>query len=191
MSRKPQVLLLSLSIVAALAACKPGEKAAGDVAAPGEGAAPKLTLDESKLPRRQRFQAADLDTSKNACTDFDGYVNSKWLAANPIPGDRTSWGAFEMLDERSTAVQRQLAEQAAADANATGVEKIVGDFWATGMDEAKINAQGIKPIEVAPGRDRRADRRRVDRRLPAHSARQGRGHAVRLRPRGRLQGFRR
>ncbi|MGO4550362.1 M13 family metallopeptidase [Lysobacter sp. 2RAF19] len=140
-------MLLSLSIVAALAACKPAEKPAGNVAAPGEGAAPKLTLDESKLPGVNRFMATDLDTSKNACTDFNGYVNSKWLAANPIPGDRTSWGAFEMLDERSTAVQRQLAEQAAADANAKGVEKIVGDLWATGMDEAKIEAQGIKPLE--------------------------------------------
>ncbi len=147
MRRKPQVLLLSLSILAALAACKPGEKPAGNVAAPGEAAAPKLTLDESKLPGLNAFRTADLDTSKNACTDFNGYVNSKWLAANPIPGDRTSWGAFEMIDERSTAVQRQLAEQAAADKNAKGVEKIVGDLWATGMDEAKIEAQGIKPLE--------------------------------------------
>ena len=45
------------------------------------------------------------------------------------------------------AVQHQLAEQAAAMKNATGVEKIVGDFWATGMDEAKINAQGIEPLK--------------------------------------------
>ena len=29
---------------------------------------------------------------KDACTDFGGYVNGKWLAANPIPGDRTSVG---------------------------------------------------------------------------------------------------
>ena len=77
--------------------------------------------------------------------DFAGHVNGKWLAANPIPGDRSSWGAFEMLAERSLAVQRQLAEQAAAKADGAGVDKIVGDFWATGMDEAKINAQGIEP----------------------------------------------
>ena len=31
--------------------------------------------------------------------------------------------------------------------SATGVEKIVGDLWSTGMDEAKVNAQGIKPLE--------------------------------------------
>ena len=52
-----------------------------------------------------------------------------------------------MLDERSIGVQHQLAEQAAADANATGIEKIVGDFWSTGMDEAKVNAQGLEPLK--------------------------------------------
>jgi len=146
-SRKPQVLLLSLSIVAALAACnrEPAAPAADANTKPAEAA--KLTLDESKLPPVNAFAAADLDATKNACADLNGYVNGKWLAANPIPGDRVSWGSMEVLAERSVAVQHQLAEQAAADANAKGVEKIVGDFWATGMDEAKIEAQGIKPIE--------------------------------------------
>ncbi len=149
--RKPQMLLLSLAVTAALVGCsKPNDAASPDTAAKAgaDGGELQLKLDESKLPPVNRFQVADLDTSKNACTDFTGYANGKWLAANPIPGDRTSWGAFEMLDERSTAVQRQLAEQAAAHANATGVEKIVGDLWATGMDETKINAQGIEPIKA-------------------------------------------
>ncbi|HZV22314.1 MAG TPA: M13-type metalloendopeptidase, partial [Luteimonas sp.] len=139
-------MLLSLAVVATLAACKRDGAAqpAADTAKPAET---RLTLDESKLPPVNRFAIGDLDTSKNACADFAGYVNGKWLAANAIPGDRTSWGAFEMLDERSDAVQRQLAEQAAADAKAGGVEKIVGDFWATGMDADKINAQGIAPLK--------------------------------------------
>lgn len=146
---KPQVLVLSLAVAAALAACGKKEEAAAPTADAGKPAeaATAYKLDESKLPGVNRFQVADLDSSKDACTDFGGYVNGKWLAANAIPGDRTSWGAFEMLDERSTAVQRQLAEQAAANTAATGVEKIVGDFWATGMDAAKINQQGIAPIQ--------------------------------------------
>ncbi len=144
--KTPKILLLSLSITAALAGCqKPADKAAADAAAPADTAA--YTLDETKLPGVNRFQASDLDASKNACADFGGYVNGKWQAANPIPGDRSSWGAFEMLAERSLAVQRQLAEQAAAKANGTGVDKIVGDFWSTGMDEAKVNAQGIEPLK--------------------------------------------
>ncbi|MBD9376266.1 M13-type metalloendopeptidase [Pseudoxanthomonas sp. PXM04] len=145
------MLLLSLAVTAALAGCsKPNEAASPDAAAKAgaDSGELQLKLDESKLPPVNRFLVSDLDTSKNACADFTGYANGKWLAANAIPGDRTSWGAFEMLDERSTAVQRQLAEQAAAHANATGVEKIVGDLWATGMDEAKVNAQGIEPIKA-------------------------------------------
>ena len=143
----PKMLLLSLSITAALAAC---QKPAGDAdatAATAKADAPAYTLDESKLPPFNQFTLADLDASKAACVDFAGHVNGKWLAANPIPGDRSSWGAFEMLAERSLAVQRQLAEQAAAKADGGGVDKIVGDFWATGMDAEKINAQGITPLQ--------------------------------------------
>jgi len=147
--KKPHVLLLSLAIAAALAGCKKDDAPATPDATAKSGAAGDTgyTLDEGKLPGVNRFLATDLDPSKDACVDFGAYANGKWLAANAIPGDRTSWGAFEMLDERSTAIQRQLAEQAAAKANATGVDKIVGDFWATGMDAAKINAQGIAPLK--------------------------------------------
>ncbi len=144
----PRLLLLSAAVALAVSACNRDAAPAAE-AAPAPAAAPKaLTLDEGKLPPFNQFQFADLGDSKTACTDFAGYANGKWLAANAIPGDRTSWGAFEMLGERSTAVQHQLAEQAAADAGATGIEKLVGDFWATGMDEAKINAQGIEPLKA-------------------------------------------
>jgi putative endopeptidase len=143
---KPRLLVLTLAVATVLTACNKEAAGPESATAPAK-ATPAVTLDESKLPPVNRFLASDLDASKNACVDFGGYVNGKWLAANPIPGDRTSWGAFEMLDERSTGVQRQLAEQAAAMQGATGVEKIVGDLWATGMDEAKINAQGIAPLK--------------------------------------------
>jgi putative endopeptidase len=145
---KPTTLAVALLSALVLAGCPEQQKAATPAAtAPAPAGAKTLTLDESHLPPVDRFTMADLDTSKNACTDFGGYVNGKWQAANEIPGDRSSWGAFDMLDERSVAIQRQLAEQAAAEANATGVEKIVGDFWATGMDQAKVDAQGIAPMK--------------------------------------------
>ncbi len=144
----PRVLVLSLAVAASLAACKQGdETGAAKAPAAAAAAAQTLHLDASKLPPFNQFKATDLDTGKNACADFGGFVNGKWLAANAIPGDRTSWGAFEMLGEHSLAVQHQLVEQAAAMQGAKGVEKIVGDFWATGMDEAKINAQGIAPLK--------------------------------------------
>jgi putative endopeptidase len=150
-SRKPVSLLLAL----ALAGCGGGQTAAPvetppTAAAPPAAApeAPAYRIDESKLQKLNRFAKADLDPSKNACVDFGAHVNATFEAANPIPGDKTTWGAFKMLAERSIDVQRQLAEQAAARPGATGIDKIVGDLYATGMDEARINAQGIEPIKA-------------------------------------------
>jgi len=109
--------------------------------------APAWSLDEGQLLQPIRFLAADVDASKNACTDLAGYANSKWLAGNPIPADQTRWGAFNVLRERSLQVQKQLAEQIAAKAEPAGIDKIIGDLWATGMDEAKLNAEGIAPLK--------------------------------------------
>ena len=93
-----------------------------------------------------RWTKEDIDPAISVCTDLADHTNKKWEAANAIPSDRTTWGGFEMLAERSISTQRQLAEQAAAAAGATGIHKIVGDLWATGMDEKKINEQGVKPL---------------------------------------------
>jgi len=149
MTVRPRHLLLPLAVAAAVAACaKPEPAAPASPQAAATPAAPAaLALDESKLPQPVRFAASDLDPAKSACDNLGQYANDKWFAANPIPGDRSSWGVSDVLAERSLAIQRQLAEQASADAKAGGVEKLVGDLWATGMDEAKINAQGIAPMK--------------------------------------------
>ena len=144
--KSPKTLLLSLAIAAALAACnKPADApaAAGDTKVDSPAA---YTLDESKLPSVIHFSPDDLDSNKDACNDFGGYVNGKWIVANPIPADRSSWGPGGILAERSLAIQHQLAEHVAANNKSTGIDKIVGDFWATGMDQQKIDAQGITPL---------------------------------------------
>jgi putative endopeptidase len=144
-------LTLALAAAFALAAC--GEQGSETVAtAPAPAAAPapapeKLSIDVAALPALPAFKVADLDDSIPVCTDLNGYVNSKWLAANPVPADRTTWGSFEMLGERSLGVQKQIVEKLAVKQGATGVEKVIGDFWATGMDEAAAEAAGLTPIQ--------------------------------------------
>ena len=141
----PNRLLLSLAVTAALAGCHKAEQAT--TAAKPEAAAVK-----SELPPLAAFNVADLDASKNVCTNLADFVNSKWLAANPVPADKTTWGSFEMLDERSQAASRNIAEAAAAKQGATGIEKLIGDIYASGMDEATIEAAGITPIQPMLGR---------------------------------------
>jgi putative endopeptidase len=95
------------------------------------------------------FDVAELDSSINACADFNGFVNAKWVAANPIPADRTRWGSFDALREDSLNVQRRIVEQAARDAAAAkpgSIEQKIGYLYASGMDEAAIERAGFDPL---------------------------------------------
>ena len=148
MSHKPQALLLSLAVAAALAGCQKQDTApASDAPAPADkAAAPAPTAAE--LPPTAAFALSDLDTNADACEDLNAFVNGKWLAANPVPADKTTWGSFEMLGERSLAVQKQIIEAAAKSQNAAGSnEQKVGDIYGVGMDVEKINADGAKPVQ--------------------------------------------
>jgi len=142
MTNKPSVLLLSLAVAAALAGCQNNE-----AAAPAADTAPPPATTATELPPTAAFAIADLDTGKDVCADLNAFVNGKWLEANPVPSYRTTWGSFEMLDERSEVASRNIAEAAAANADATGTAKLVGDFYATGMDVDAINAAGLAPIQ--------------------------------------------
>ena len=85
--------------------------------------------------------------------DFYRYANGNWLKNNPIPGDQASWGSFSELAERNQMNLRAICERVAAKtAGATPVEKMVGDFYASGIDEAAINAAGgSAELVIKPG----------------------------------------
>ena len=78
------------------------------------------------------------------CTDFFDATTAEWYKANPVPqtGATTALG---QLVERSRQQQRELLD--AAMANPQGnVQKLLGDFWASGLDEAAVEADGSNPI---------------------------------------------
>ncbi|HFT6990914.1 M13 family metallopeptidase [Stenotrophomonas maltophilia] len=136
---------LTIAIAASLAAC--GKNESAPAATAGTDAKPAFDLSQIKTPLIS-LNSADLDPAISACTDLNGFVNSKWLKANPVPGDQTTWGSFEILRERSLEVQHALVEQAAASqAKAGSVEAKIGDIWKTGNDEAKIEAAGLAPLQ--------------------------------------------
>ena len=141
---KPLGLALAVSV--ALAACQKTDAPDATVAAPAEPAAPAVDLSTLKT-QSIAFTAADVDPEISACVDLGAHVNGKWLAANPVPADRTTWGSFEVLGERSLEIQHALVQNLAKQDGATGTAKLIGDVWATGMDEATIEAAGITPIQ--------------------------------------------
>ncbi|MBK9265782.1 MAG: M13 family metallopeptidase [Polyangiaceae bacterium] len=131
-----------------VAACQPGSAAPVETAK----AAHTRLVDESTLPKLPRFEVSDIDASKPICQDLDAHVNGKWLSQNPVPADKTTWGSFEMLDERSLAVQKQIVEAAAKAGAASGtVQQKIGDLFAAGMNEAKLQEDGLSPVKPLLG----------------------------------------
>lgn len=98
-----------------------------------------------------------LDTSVNPAKNFFEYANGGWQKANPIPPAYSRWGTFNILAKQNQETIRQILEHAANDKHAKpgSITQKVGDFYASGMDEAAINKAGVEPL--APEFKRIAD----------------------------------
>lgn len=109
------------------------------------------SLFAQKKPSEPGELGVDLQSIAKAvqpCQDFYSYANGHWLERNPIPPDRSSWGAGSQLYEKNLAVLHQILEDAARNTTAPKASAIrkVGDFYRVGMDEAKIEADGVAPL---------------------------------------------
>ena len=78
------------------------------------------------------------------CTDFYDASNAAWLKANPVPQSGATTAMGQLVD-RSRAQQRELLD-AAMNSPQGNVQKLLGDFWASGLDEAAVEADGSTPI---------------------------------------------
>jgi putative endopeptidase len=96
--------------------------------------------DAAVRPMPSGLDAAALDTSVKPCEDFYQYACGGWLAANPIPADRSLWGTTAVLAERNQDILREILEATAAGhpPEGTPYAKQLGDYYATCMDEAKL-----------------------------------------------------
>ncbi len=71
-----------------------------------------------------------------------------WLRSAAIPPDQAQWGAFAEIREQNVLVLRQICEEAAAaEAPPGSATRMVGDFYASGMDEAAIERAGFGSLK--------------------------------------------
>jgi putative endopeptidase len=99
-------------------------------------------------PKSWGFDTRNLDKTCKPCDDFYQFAMGGWMKANPIPPEYPAWGSFSELADKNQQNLRQILETAAGAKAAPGTsEQKIGDFYASCMDTAAINAAGTKPIE--------------------------------------------
>ncbi len=93
------------------------------------------------------FDLANMDKTTAACTDFYQFANGTWLTKTPIPAAYSTWGSFNVLAENNRKTLHEILEETAKKTNAKGSnEQKIGDFYASCLDEAKREAEGMKPL---------------------------------------------
>jgi putative endopeptidase len=95
------------------------------------------------------IDTANMDTSVKPGVDFYNYANGKWATLNPIPADESAWGSFSEVMDKSRRVLREIIEDASKQTNATkgSAAQLVGDFYASYMNEAQIEKDGAHPLD--------------------------------------------
>ena len=90
-----------------------------------------------------------MDKKVDPLRDFYLYANGNFIRENPIPPAYSSWGVVRILNDRNQDIIHELLQAAAANTDAApgSEQRKIGDFYASGMDEAAVEKAGIAPLK--------------------------------------------
>jgi len=94
-------------------------------------------------------QPGDLNRSVNPCADFYEFANGTWRTNNPIPPSMVRWSRRWAAGETAKDQLKVILDEVAAKPGwpARSVEQLISDHYASCMDEARVDAQGIAPAQ--------------------------------------------
>ncbi len=102
----------------------------------------------SQAPARGGIDLAGIDRSVVPGDDFFAYANGAWMKSTEIPPDRSSWGSGSILTELTARRTADLIADAAKSPGPAGSDaRKIGDYYASFMDEAAIEAKGLAPLQ--------------------------------------------
>ncbi len=98
------------------------------------------------------LDTATMDKKVKPGDDFFRYMEGRWLDTATIADDRTFNGVDITIDDTLKARLRTIVDSAAQPrADRTPAEQKIGDFYASFMDEAGVQAKGIEPVKADLG----------------------------------------
>ena len=95
------------------------------------------------------FYPGNMNLSVKPGDDFYEYVNGAWIKSHPVPADKSQYGEFLIVDDRTYDRVKEIVESAANNTSVSegSLEQKIGKFYITGMDIATLEKQRLDPIK--------------------------------------------
>lgn len=108
-----------------------------------------LTACEPEAPQENnQVFIQGIDSTLNPGDNFFRYVNGKWYDAAEIPSTQAGVGAYRFMNYPQRLRLQNILDSVSVSDNPEGsIARLVGDFYASGMDTAAINSRGHSPIK--------------------------------------------
>ena len=139
-------------LVAASAAALLGACATAAAPPPADTAAAPAPPPAPPGPQAQvgtfGFDVSGMDRSIAPGDDFFRFANGGWADRTQIPADRSNLTTFAVIAEKAGERTRAIIEDAArSDAPEGSEARQIGDYFASFMDEARIDQLGAAPLK--------------------------------------------
>jgi Peptidase family M13 len=95
---------------------------------------------------RSGIDISAIDPAVPSQQDFWRFANGKWLAATPIPADRSAWNTFAALYETTQQQLRDVIEGIDPRSPDGSEPRKLADFYGSFMDEARVEAAGLEAL---------------------------------------------
>jgi predicted metalloendopeptidase len=101
-----------------------------------------------EVPKVPRFSIDYMDRSVSPGQDFYRYADGNWVKNNPVPADKSRWGAFPELQERNWYLIHEIIDSVTASRQPpNSPAQKVADLFRSAINTNRLEQLGFKPLE--------------------------------------------
>ena len=102
----------------------------------------------NKEIKKNKFDFDGIDLAIKPGDNFFNHVNKNWLDKAVIADDQVGVGSYRFLNIPQKKLLEKILEEVSSQTHEKGSsDQLVGDFYSSGMDTARINQRGFEPIQ--------------------------------------------